>query len=149
MNLTSQSETLVYGTLCNRIISLKSRRVIFMASWFSSQGIKCATLNNRSATTKIDSTFCSVFGKAKNQSTTHSSYGLIIASSTILLIWIWIISSLMNNIINHSSKLSLVLKDVFHSFIISNHELMIVNPLVDLRKDNRFGHHVKHVIQPQ
>lgn len=62
-NLVSQSEVTDLGTPCRWTISLKKMWATFEASAIFQQGMKCASFENWSTTTKTESTSRSVWGR--------------------------------------------------------------------------------------
>src|SRR5664279_3565769 len=75
MNFTSRSETFFLGTPCKRTMSLKNRLAICDASSLLWQAIKCAILEKRSTTTKIESCPLLVLGNPNTKSMLISSHG--------------------------------------------------------------------------
>ncbi len=92
MNFTSRSETIVLGTPCSRIISLKNKfatcepcsRIISLKNKFATceassvlwHGMKCAILEKRSTTTNIESCPCLDLGKPNTKSMLMSDQGV-------------------------------------------------------------------------
>src|SRR3954463_965345 len=76
-NLVSRSETIVFGTPCNRIISRKNKSATLAASSLLRHGIKCAILENLSTTTNMLSLPFFVRGKPKTKSMDISSHGTL------------------------------------------------------------------------